>query len=141
MKQLIRRTLTSLSIAVLWLAGMAHAQSTWVIKVHIPFEFAVGDKTFPSGDYSLVQPLQHFLVLRDARGQTIASTFTHGVQSSTLPSNAKLKFYSSDNRHVLAEVWQREESVGHQLVLPKQGVTLARQRTANTPGETGGSRP
>ncbi len=141
MKQLIRGTLTSLFIAVLWLAGTAQAQSTWVIKVHIPFEFAVGDKTFRSGDYSLVQPLQQFLVLRDSRGQTIASTFTYDVQSSTLPSNATLKFDSSDNQHVLAEVWQQEESVGHQLARSKPRIARARRQTVDSHSQTGGSQP
>ena len=67
MKPLITRMLTSLLTIVLLAAGSAYAQSPAVIKVNIPFEFALGDKIFPAGDYSIVQPLQHFLVLRDAR--------------------------------------------------------------------------
>lgn len=142
MNQLIRHIFTSLFIAVLWLAGTARAQSeTWIIKVHVPFEFVAGDKTFPAGDYSLVRPLQNFLELRDSRGHVIASMFTHGVESSTLSPNAKLKFYSSGGERVLAEVWQGQESIGHQLVRPKPGVALARQRIVDTPAATGGSRP
>jgi len=59
MKQLIARTLTSLLLAVGFLAGIANGQATsWVVKVNIPFEFNVGNKTFPAGSYSLAQPLQ-----------------------------------------------------------------------------------
>ncbi len=141
MNQLIRGTLTSLFIAVLWLAGTAQAQSTWVIKVHIPFEFVAGAKTLPAGDYSLVQPLQHFLELRDSRDHVIASMFTHGVEASTSSPTAKLKFYSTGGERVLAEVWQVQESTGHQLVRPKPGVTLARQQTVDTSGATGSSQP
>ena len=50
MKRLIARTLTSLLLVVLWLGGAAYAQLTHaVIKVNIPFEFNVGNKTFPAG--------------------------------------------------------------------------------------------
>ena len=80
MKRLLELTLTSLFVFVLWTAGSAYAQSTAVIRVHVPFEFSLGSKTFQPGDYSLVQPLQNFLVLRNERGQTIASTFTTGVE-------------------------------------------------------------
>ena len=46
MKQLIARTLTSLTLVVVWLAATAQAQSTpLVIKVKIPFEFSIGDRT------------------------------------------------------------------------------------------------
>jgi hypothetical protein len=55
--------LTSLLLFVVYSAGSALAQSTAVIKVNIPFEFSLGDRTFQPGDYSLVQPMQHFLGL------------------------------------------------------------------------------
>jgi hypothetical protein len=108
MKRLIARTLTSLLLAVLWLGGAAYAQFTpKVIKVNIPFEFNVGNKTFPAGSYSLVQPLQHFLVLRDARGQTIASAFTEGIESATPTAAPKLKFDSVAGQYTLTEVGRR----------------------------------
>ena len=115
MKQSIACVLTSLLTIVLCIAGSAYAQSSAVIRVKIPFEFSLGGKTFPSGDYSLVQPLQHLLVLRDARGQTIASTFTHGVQLSPAPAASKLRFRSVGGQYVLTEVWQQDDTTGHQL--------------------------
>jgi hypothetical protein len=115
MKQLIARILTSLLTIVLWAAGTAYAQTPAVIKVNIPFEFSLGNRTFPAGDYSLVQPLQHFLVLRDARGQTIASTFTTGIESSVAQATSKLRFYSVGGVNVLTEVWQQDNSAGLKL--------------------------
>ena len=115
MKQLIKRILTSLLTIVLWGAGSAYAQSSAVIKVNIPFEFALGDKTFPAGEYSIVQPLQHFLVLRDARRQTIASTFAIGVELASPPAISKLTFRSIDGQNVLTEIWQQDTTAGFQL--------------------------
>ena len=115
MKQLMLRALTSLLTIVLWTVGAAYAQTPAVIKVNIPFEFSLGDRSFPPGDYSLVQPLQHLLVLRDARRQTIASTFTTGIESSTAPAISKLKFRSVGGQYVLTEVWQQDDRAGLKL--------------------------
>jgi hypothetical protein len=141
MKQLIARTLTSLLLVVVWLAA-AHAQSTpWVIKVNIPFEFNVGDQTFPAGGYSLTQPLQHLLVLRDARAQTIASVFTGGIDSLTPVASTKLKFDSIGGRHILSEVWQQQQSTGERLYPAKQRTTFAKRRSTEARETAEGSQP
>lgn len=115
MKQLRARILTSLLTIVLCSAGSAYAQNPSVIKVNIPFGFNLGDKAFQPGEYSLVQPLQHFLVLRNARGQAIASTFTNGVESSSSSAVSTLKFRSVGGQYLLTEVWQQDRSDGDQL--------------------------
>ena len=115
MKHLMSRIFTSLFVFVLWTAGSVYGQSSAVIKVNIPFQFSVGDKFFPAGDYSLIQPMQHFVVLRDNRGRTIASIFTEGVEASVAPAVSKLRFRSEDGQFALLEVWQQENSTGQKL--------------------------
>jgi hypothetical protein len=142
MKQLITRTLTSLMLVVVWLATTAQAQSTpLVIKVNIPFEFSIGDRTFPPGDYSLVQPLQHLLALRDARGRTIASAFTSGVESSAAPTISKLKFNSIAGQNVLSEVWQQDSHLGQKLFAAKTRSTFAKHRSTEARETAEGSQP
>jgi hypothetical protein len=143
MIQLIRCTFTPLAVAAVWLAGTAYAQSAQrVIKVHIPFEFNIGAKTFPAGDYSVTQPLQEFLALRNARGETIASTCTRPVESSTVPEKPALRFYFSGGHHALAEVWQPEDgALGHQLPATKSRVGVAKQQAGDTDAITGGTKP
>src|SRR5438477_11417545 len=106
----IGQILTSLLTIVLWTAGSSYAQTSAVIKVTIPFEFIVSDRTFAPGEYSIVQPLQHLVVLRDARGHTVASTFATGLQSSAVPATTKLRFRSVDGQNILTEVWQQNDS-------------------------------
>jgi len=115
MKRLMNRIFTSLFVFVLLTAGSVFGQSSAVIRINIPFQFSVGDKSFPPGDYSLTQPMQHFVVLRDARGRTIASTFTEGVEASLAPAVSKLRFRSEDGLFALLEVWQQENSIGQKL--------------------------
>jgi hypothetical protein len=142
MKQLIARSFTFVVLVVMWTTATAQAQSTsWVIKVNIPFEFNVGDQLFPAGDYSLIQPLQHLLVLRNSRGQTIASAFTGGVDSPTPVAAPKLTFYSSRGQHVLAEVWQQQESTGLRLFPAKQRTPFAKHRSAEARETAEGSQP
>lgn len=141
MKQLIARVLTSFVLVVVWLTAAAQAQSSWVIKVNIPFEFNVGDQVFPAGDYSLVQPLQHFLMLRNSRGQTIASVFAVGVDSQKPVAAPKLAFYSSGGRHVLSEVWQQEESTGLRLFPAKQRTAVAKHGSPEARETAEGSQP
>jgi hypothetical protein len=138
----IARTITSLVLAVLWLGTIAYAQApVQVVKVHIPFEFIVGDRSFPSGDYSLAQTSQNFLVLRDQRGQSVATAFTIGIDAATPPADTKLRFASAGGRHVLTEVWLRQDPRGQRLVLAKPRVALARHQTLTTGETASGSRP
>jgi hypothetical protein len=115
MKNLIARTFMSVMFAVMALAVTSPAQSIQVIKVDIPFEFSFGGHSFPAGAYSLVQPRQHFLELRDSRERFIAQVLTGGVYSRTPAASTQLKFYSSNGQHILAEVWERQESSGERL--------------------------
>src|SRR5262249_44316601 len=90
MKNLFTRSLTLLGLMVVGLAMTAAAQSSAVIKANIPFDFNFAGKTFPAGEYSLVQPIQHVLALRDSRKQIIAQTLTGGIESITPEETTKL---------------------------------------------------
>jgi|SRR5262252_118587 hypothetical protein len=141
--KLLGRTLTSLLLFVVYQAGMAYAQtSASVIRVNIPFEFNVGDKTFPAGDYSLTQPMQHFLVLRDQRGHTVASSFTSGVDVSAPVSAPTLRFSSVGGTHTLSEVWQAGDPSGQRLMeSSKQRSMVANRRSAEAREAAEGSQP
>jgi len=101
------------------------------MKVTIPFEFTVGNTTLAAGQYSLVEPLQHFIQLRDARGRFVASMLTNAVESSTAPGSSVLKFNVLGGKHVLAEVWEEGNQVGEQLAHTKSAeVTVANEASA-----------
>src|SRR5262245_8147903 len=104
MKNLFTLSLTILGLMVVGLAMTAAAQSSAVIKANIPFDFNFGGKSFPAGEYSIVQPLQHVLALRDSQKHVIAQTFTGGIESITPAETTKLKFYSRDGQYYLSEV-------------------------------------
>jgi hypothetical protein len=121
MKHLIAHTLTTLLLVMAGLAATASAQSlpNKVVKVHIPFEFNLGDKTFPAGDYSLTEPMQNLLVLRDSNDYPVAQVLTVGMDLPSALASTKLKFNASNGRYALAEVWRGDEQTGQKLFLVK----------------------
>jgi hypothetical protein len=140
MKHLIARTLTSLMLVVVGLTVTAPAQSI-AIKVITQFEFNFGDKTFPAGDYSLAETMQHFLVLRDSRGQAIAQAFTVGIDSRTAPDATSLTFYSTGGQHILTEVWRQQDSSGERFHQAKQRTNLANLRPTEAREAAKGNQP
>jgi hypothetical protein len=115
MKRFIAHTCTSLMLSVLGMTMMAQAETITVIKVNIPFEFAFGGKTFPPGQYSLTQPLQHVLTLRNARGAILGSALSNRVDSPTPGILTRVEFNLVAGQHILSEVWQGQETSGEQL--------------------------
>ena len=140
--KLLGRTLTSLLLFVVYLGTIAYAQtSTSVIKVNIPFEFSVGNRTFPAGNYSLTQPMQHYLELRDERGRTVASAFTSEVDVPGPVSNPKLRFSTAGGLHVLSEVWQAGDPAGQRLMGAKPRTMLAKRHSTEAREAAEGSQP
>ncbi len=116
MRNLVARTVTSLLLGVLTLGSGAHAQRfERVIKTSIPFEFAVGNRIFPAGDYSLVSTPPALLELRDSHGRTLVKVLTNSAETRDTPAAPTLRFERRDGRYSLAQVWQEHDSVGQEL--------------------------
>lgn len=128
MKHLIARILAPISVAVLLFAGAAHAQYVQhTIQVNVPFEFTVGDKVFPAGDYSVVATAPNRLDLRNSEQRVVASLLTHSVQSLNPSSSTRLLFSTLSGGHALTQVWMQSESTGFELAQPKPASLLAKR--------------
>ena len=146
MNRLVASSISALFVAVLLFVGNAHGQyGGHVIKVRVPFAFDVADKTFPAGDYSLLQTAPY---LRDSQGHVLANVLTGSVERAEPGSPAKLDFYvdgdrlpDPGDRHVLARVWQEHESLGHQVSPSKRSTYLAKRRNTRIQAAAEGSQP
>jgi len=133
MTNLIARILTPLSLAVLLCAGTAQAQiEQRVIHVNVPFEFTVGDKAFPAGDYSFVRIAPGRLDLRNSEDHVLLSLLTHSVELRESSPATKLKFSSVAGGHALTQVWVENETVGYELAAPKTSIAFAKHRSNGT---------
>ncbi|MGH9539336.1 MAG: hypothetical protein ACRD3H_15525 [Terriglobales bacterium] len=132
MKNQFARTIVPLFLAVFWLGLTAYAQREEVIKATIPFEFSLGGRTFPPGNYRLVSTRPAFLQLCDATGKTLATVLTNQVQSSQPPNSPRLEFKPEGGAYTLVQVWQGNHATGQQLGREKTSSKVARQRPART---------
>jgi hypothetical protein len=108
--------LSSLAALVLFAPGTARAQfieST--VQANVPFEFTVGRRTLPAGDYTFVAVAPALLLVRDRDCRTVASVLTNPVQTTSNYSLPRLRFYLQDGKHVLAEVWQPGGHTGYEV--------------------------
>jgi hypothetical protein len=128
--------LTALVGVVLSFAGVMRAQYVpHYVKVSVPFEFAVGEKVLPAGDYKIVCTPSE-IELRDARGQVMASVVYHSVRTAGAVS-PKLVFVSKGGGHTLWQVWPGETSYGYELA-PFNSVLVLARRHSRPAAQAGG---
>ena len=135
MKKIVKN-ITLLLAAVLLLASASYAQyAHLILTVNVPFEFNVGEKIFPAGQYKIVRTSPDMLVLRDGHDQFLASTVTGPVQARDVQPNSKLRFEMKDGRHVLSQVWLAGVSTGYQLPAAKRLPMMAQHKATSSPGK------
>jgi hypothetical protein len=117
---------TTLSIAVLLLAGVANAQySDQKITATIPFDFVVGKSTLPAGQYVFLRTGSNQLLVRNADGHNFATVITGSVDAQKAPANSKLRFETVNGSHVLVQVWSEQNAIGSELYRARAGVDQA----------------
>ena len=141
MKNLIARTLASLALTIVGLGVAASAQNVHVVKVNIPFEFSFGDRMYPAGDYSLTQPLQNMVTLRDSKGRTVGQVLSVGIESLAYTESPKLKFAKADGRYILTEVWDGQDNSGQQTSFASNRTLVGQHHSIASREPAEGSQP
>jgi hypothetical protein len=108
-------------LAVLAVAGKAQEQ-TMPFKVHVPFQFVVGNQTFPAGTYQFHSLLNSVpskasvdvLEVRSTVGRLYQAIVTDVVGSAE-PNHPRLLFTRRGDRAFLSEVWEPGKSAGCRL--------------------------
>ncbi|HEX6623005.1 MAG TPA: hypothetical protein VF064_04785 [Pyrinomonadaceae bacterium] len=86
----------------------AAAQTTRTIFVHVPFEFVVGEKRLPAGDYTIRRILldsDKTLLIRSIDGRATATVHTSDAGKRAAAPQAKLVFAQYGEQYFLAQVW------------------------------------
>jgi hypothetical protein len=142
MKNRAGRAFALLLLGILMLGSTVHAQrKEQIIKANIPFDFVVGNETFPAGRYSVALIGPVFLELRNSEGQTLTSVLTQSVQALAEPAQPKLRFDSQGGQHVLTQIWQEGDSTGRQILRLKSARVAVQKRSGHVQtAEVGNSR-
>jgi len=135
MKTSIARTLTLLTLVIAGMAMTASAQKAESIRINIPFDFSFAGQTFPAGEYSVTQPSQHMVALRDANKRTIAQSLSSGIQPITPVDGPNVRFISENGQHILSEVWM-QDFAGEQMAKSKASADLLAKRRSKVTSVT-----
>lgn len=128
------RTLTSgkavffaLSIAALFRAAPAQAQSTFSMRMDVPFQFVAGNQVLPAGQYKFtVDSAFHVLRIQSRKGTSLVPLLS--VSDRRSRSNLEkgmLRFDNTNGVQVLNGVWQPGSEEGAQTVPSKQAIAAA----------------
>jgi hypothetical protein len=115
MKRQILKTLATLGFFATLAVTSAHAQTSSVQTARIPFDFNVGGRTFPSGEYRVERFGQltgePVVRLQSRDGRTSIFTLGRGGESRRTDGGSQLVFNRYGERYFLARIWSGDTVV------------------------------
>lgn len=98
------------------LASVSAQTPSHNITANIPFEFSVGEKKLPAGQYAVGRINSDGSMLRVGNRDESASRLTITVQASEPKEESVLVFTRYGDRYFLSEVWLAGEENGRQMI-------------------------
>ena len=117
-KQILKGfTMLALIVGLAFVSAVVSAkgQSTQAVA-KVPFEFIVGDKTLPSGQYTVRSVSDTNKAALMISGKSSAIRLTNEIQPGKNKNQARLVFHRYGERYFLSEVWMGADSSGRQLL-------------------------
>lgn len=111
------------ALAVLIMATAAHAQQA-TLSATVPFNFVVGDRTYPAGDY-LFRNSESLLKITDPEQGKTAMTLSHVCESLGPSPDSKLVFDRMGGYFFLRQIWVAGDSHGRELPRSRTEIRLA----------------
>jgi hypothetical protein len=120
-------------IALTLFAGLmvpaTQAQSI-MLKADIPFDFVVGDKRLPSGEYYVKSLNQTETQIQSKDARSTAIVMTTGMQAAKISDAGKLVFNRYGEQYFLSKIWAASSDSGRQVVKSRVEREVA-QRLSN----------
>jgi hypothetical protein len=127
-----RTTLSSLVLMAALTAFPIAAQDS--MNVHIPFNFSVGERSLPAGNYTLNTQIAPGAVLIRSNDdmKNAVMLLTTGVSSRKVSEDARLVFQRYGESYFLSQLWKPGYDVGRQFPeskLQREVASRASQQT------------
>src|SRR5262249_7784564 len=116
-----------LGLGMLLAVSATQAQEARV-KANIPFDFVVGNKVLPAGEY-IVSPeggTNQAIVIRAEEGDSFALATTHACSASSASSSTKLVFQLMGGQYFLSQIWTAGYDQGRQLPKSRTELQMAK---------------
>ena len=123
----IQRAIAFSGLLVLLTFSSAFGQSDRQTIIHIPFNFSVGEKTFPSGTYVIERNRNDsdtVWVIRHKDDVASAILLTRAVRANDVVENTRLVFNRYDDLHFLSEFWIVGSQTGHEIPVSRRERSL-----------------
>ena len=115
------------AFAVLLMATAAHAQST-TLRATVPFDFVVGDRAYPAGDY-LFTNNNSVLNITNTQQPKTAVILSNSCESVTPSTDTKLVFDRMDGYLFLRQLWVAGKYHGRELSRSRTETRLAQDHS------------
>lgn len=114
------------TLTVLLMATAAQAQQT-AVKADVPFDFVVGDRAYPAGEYALKSMSNSNVPIRIENVEEAAAVVVNSnACSSVRPATAtKLIFHRVGDHYFLYQIWTEGNTLGREFPLSRTEVQLA----------------
>jgi hypothetical protein len=115
------------ALTVILIVPAARAQQKGV-KADVPFDFIVGDRAYPAGEYILRAALNSGGIIRIENVQEVSAVFapSNSCENSKASTETKLVFHRMAGRYFLYQVWTAGNLTGRQFPMSRTEVELAR---------------
>jgi hypothetical protein len=130
MKRRLFSSLLLLTMFITFSMGNAFAYNNSPITVNVPFDFVVGKKTLPAGEYTVRENSSTgpnaTLLIQNTRSKVAVITGTKPLQPQTGKSKPRLEFTQHQGRYFLSSVQMPEAEFGRKIRIRKSQADLAR---------------
>jgi hypothetical protein len=113
-------------LAVLLLATSARAQQNGV-KADVPFDFVVGNRAYPAGEYILRAALNDGGIIRIENMNEVSAAFaqSNSCSKATPSPETKLVFHRMGGHYFLYQLWTAGNSTGREFPKGRIEIQLA----------------
>ena len=119
--------IVTLALATAGVSANAQPTANRVVA-NVPFEFSVGYKTLPAGDYSVQSIVScDGLLIQSGDGKVSALRLSDTTRQIKDKPKARLVFHRYGERYFLAEVWNGVENAGRQLTKSQEERAIANE--------------
>jgi hypothetical protein len=116
------RSILALLVA-LFMATAAHAQQR-ALSATVPFNFIVGDRAYPAGDY-LFRNSDSVLKITNTEQAKTEVTLSNACESVTPSADTKLVFDRMGGYYFLRQIWVAGSFTGRELLRSRTEIRLA----------------
>jgi hypothetical protein len=119
-------------LAAILLVPAVRAQQN-PVKAEVPFDFVVGDRAYPAGEYTLKSALENSGIIRLDNTQEVIGRFISSIKcENRVPSNeTKLVFHRMGGHYFLYQVWVAGSLTGREF--PKGRIEVQLAQNHETP--------